>query len=231
MAGARVPWVRLRVRCALCSGSDEPVAWAARSAAQRFDEGPHDTGSGPEPPGRAVDRGAPARSLTFTSGAMPSGRASVALGGHRVADPTAHGATFAEYSVLVTLGDRRWAVWRRFSDFRRLHAELARRFPAAVRASRAQLPARELLPGLRDKYLEGSRRLPRLQQYCQWLLLNEHTRGSHEFMTFLGVQAQGLGTMWRAALAPVGSAAAFAVWSGDDGAEREDGPAPQALAA
>lgn len=80
----------------------------------------------------------------------------------------------------------------------------------------AQMPRKELLPTLRDKALEASRRMPQLQQFLQWLLLNDETRRSEQLMAFVDVLSRGHAELWVRSVGSIGGqdAAALAFASG-----------------
>ena len=120
------------------------------------------------------------------------------------------------YVLAVSLGEERWEVCRRFSDFKRLHTELCAAFPASMHGAAAQMPRKELLPTLRDKALEASRRMPQLQQFLQWLLLNDETRRSEQLMAFVDVLSRGHAELWVRSVGSIGGqdAAALAFASG-----------------
>jgi hypothetical protein len=115
------------------------------------------------------------------------------------------------YLLAVALGEFRWEVARRFSDFRRLHDELTTAFHVSMKGAASQMPGKELLPSLRDKELEASRRMPQLQQYLQWLLLNDETRCSEQLMAFLDVLPRGHRRVWLQSVGSVGGQNAAAV--------------------
>lgn len=134
----------------------------------------------------------------------PPRRVCVGVRSHRVECDGSLLSRHVSYTLSVALGEQRWEVSRRFSDFRRLHEQLGAAFPAPMAGACAQMPGRELLPGLRDKALEASRRMPQLQQYVQWLLLVDETRRSQQLMEFLDVLGQGHAQLWLQSVGTVG---------------------------
>lgn len=204
----------LQVQIAVCDGTREPVAWAAGSVAAMAD--PTEQGS---LPGRLPSASQPAYAPR---------RVSVSVNSHRILKERSMFERHVVYVVVVALGDERWEVARRFSDFRRLHDELTRSFPLSMRAAAAQIPHKEVLPTLRDKELEASRRMPHLQQYVQWLMLNDDTRRSPPLMQFLEVQQRGHSETWLQSVGSVGGQnAAMLSWSGSGaGASNSESPRP-----
>ncbi|KAJ1634036.1 hypothetical protein T492DRAFT_526696 [Pavlovales sp. CCMP2436] len=166
----------LQVHLAMCDGTRDPVAWAAACVVAMGD-------GAPQPP-RVTPDGDGARRGGADAAALAPRRVSVSVAAHRV-ERDGWASRHTCYVLVVALGEERWEVARRFSDFRALYDALAGAFPSSVAGATAQMPRRELLPGLRDKELEASRRMPALQQYLQWLLLDEDTRGSEQLMVFL----------------------------------------------
>lgn len=191
----------LQLQLAICDGTRDPLAWATACVSAMGGEGAE------------VAPAAPAVVLaTGAAGAPPSSRrVSVIVSAHKVECEGSLLGRHVSYLLTVALGEQRWEVARRFSDFRRLHAELCSAFPTPMQGASAQMPSKELLPTLRDKALEASRRMPQLQQYVQWLLLNDDTRRSEQLMLFLDVQQRGHADLWLQSVGMVGGANAAAL--------------------
>lgn len=186
----------LQIQIAMCDGTRDPVSWATACVAAM---------GGERAPAIAAVLASP-RAAAF----VPR-RVSVAVRAHRVERDERVFQRHVVYLLAVALGEFRWEVARRFSDFQRLNDELRAEYPVSMKGAATQLPAKELLPTLRDKELEASRRMPQLQQYLQWLLLSDDTRRSEQLMGFLEVLSRGHAHVWLQSVGSVGGQNAAAV--------------------
>ena len=93
-------------------------------------------------------------------------------------------AEFTSYSFSVVSGPQRWNIQKRYSDFRELDLDLARKYPKRMQRV-LRLPPKKLFGKNRESLIDF--RQQALDAYLKSLLRDKDLLGTHEIREFLEI--------------------------------------------